>query len=109
MAGLSEGSSEATAGFVIRVEGHLAPEWADWFGGLTIRCHPDGTTTLSGPIQDQAALQGVLLKVRDLGLALVSVNPIESSPGGDHLTDDPVRDENESEEIKRSYTDGKDR
>jgi hypothetical protein len=66
----------APTGYRIRVQGHLAPEWADWFEGLTVRCHPDGTTTLSGPIRDQAALQGTLLKVRDLGLALIAVNPI---------------------------------
>lgn len=64
-------------GYCIQVQGHLAPEWADWFGGLTIRCQPDGTTTLSGPIRDQAALQGVLLRVWNLGLPLISVNPIE--------------------------------
>jgi hypothetical protein len=94
----TEGSSTPTIGYAIRVEGHLAPEWADWFGGLTIRCHPDGTTTLAGPIEDQAALQGILLKVRDLGLALVSVNPIESSPDECRLTEDSVRDAKESEE-----------
>jgi hypothetical protein len=44
---------------------------------MTIQCQPDGTTILSGPVRDQAALQGLLLKVRDLGLALISVNPIE--------------------------------
>jgi hypothetical protein len=80
VAASAESPSRPAASYVIRVEGHLAPEWADWFEGLTVRCHSDGTTTLSGPIKDQAALQGVLLKVRDLGLALVSVNPIESSP-----------------------------
>jgi hypothetical protein len=71
----------APRGYVIQVRGHLASEWSDWFEGLTIRCRPDGTTTLSGPIRDQAALFGVLLRVRDLGLPLVSVNPIE--PGQD--------------------------
>jgi hypothetical protein len=67
----------------IQVQGHLASEWADWFEGLTLRCHPDGTTTLSGPITDQAALHGLLLKLRDLGLSLISVNPIEVSPDED--------------------------
>jgi hypothetical protein len=67
--------------YSVRVQGHLAPEWADWFDGLTLRCHPDGPTTLSGPIRDQAALQGLLLKVRDLGLSLISVNPIQHRQG----------------------------
>jgi hypothetical protein len=71
----------AARGYCIQVEGHLGPEWADWFEGLAICCRPDGTTTLSGPIRDQAALQGVLLKVRDLGLVLIAVNPMEIDGG----------------------------
>jgi hypothetical protein len=67
----------AAVDYCIRIQGHLAPEWSDWFEDMTIQCQPDGTTTLSGPIRDQAALHGLLLKVRDLGLSLVSVNPIE--------------------------------
>jgi hypothetical protein len=67
----------AAVDYSIRIEGHLAPEWSDWFEDMTIQCQPDGTTILSGPVRDQAALQGLLLKVRDLGLALISVNPIE--------------------------------
>lgn len=77
--------------YSIRVEGHLAPEWTDWFDGLTIHCHPDGTTTLEGPISDQAALHGVLFKVRDLGLALVAVRPIELNRDGTHSAEDGVR------------------
>jgi hypothetical protein len=78
----------APTGYCIQVRGHLAPEWADWFEGMTLHRHPDGTTTLSGPIRDQAALQGMLLKVQNLGLALISVNPIEADrdaqqPSGD--------------------------
>ena len=64
--------------YAIRVEGHLAPHWSAWFEGLRIRCHEDGTTTLAGPIKDQAALYGVLLKVRDLGLRLIAVVPVGS-------------------------------
>lgn len=67
----------APTGYCIQVQGHLASEWADWFDGLTLRCHPDGATTLSGPIRDQAGLLGILLKVRDLRLSLISLNPIE--------------------------------
>lgn len=60
----------------IRIRGHLGPQWADWFAGLTITLEEDGTTLLSGPVIDQAALHGILKKVRDLGMPLLSVNAI---------------------------------
>jgi hypothetical protein len=63
--------------YQIRVEGHLRAEWAEWFEGLTITLEPDGTTLLTGPVVDQAALYGLLKKVRDLGLPLVAVNRVE--------------------------------
>ncbi len=63
--------------YEIRVKGHLDPEWADWFDGLTITHGPDGESVLSGPVRDQAALHGVLMRIRDLGLTLVAVNPME--------------------------------
>jgi len=62
--------------YQIRIEGHLRAEWADWFGGLSVTLQPDGATLLSGPVVDQAALYGLLKKVRDLGLPLISVNRI---------------------------------
>ena len=64
----------AATEYRIQIRGHLAEEWAEWFEGMAIQCRPDGTTILSGPVRDQAALHGLLLKVRDLGLVLVSVN-----------------------------------
>ena len=64
----SEGGS-----YEIRLEGHLNARWADWFDGLTLTQESDGTTLLSGPVVDQAALHGLLAKVRDLGLPLVAV------------------------------------
>jgi len=67
-------------GYEIRVAGHLPPQWADWFEGLTITLKEDGDTLLTGPVIDQAALHGLLKKVRDLGLSLVSVCPIEAEP-----------------------------
>jgi hypothetical protein len=63
--------------YQIRIEGHLPPQWTDWFEGLTIALKPDGTTLLTGPVVDQAALYGLLKKVRDLGLPLVAVNRVE--------------------------------
>jgi hypothetical protein len=63
--------------YQIRLRGHLGREWTGWFEGLTITLEEDGHTLLSGPIVDQAALHGLLKKVRDLGLPLVSVSPLE--------------------------------
>ena len=59
--------------YQIRVRGHLAHEWRDWFEGQTISLEENGDTLLTGPVVDQAALHGLLQKVRDLGLPLVSV------------------------------------
>ena len=68
--------------YEIKLKGHLNESWADWFDGLTFSHESDGTTTLTGEIVDQAALHGLLKKVRDLGLPLISVNQIESHPSG---------------------------
>ncbi len=62
----------------IRVRGHLAGDWAEWFGGLAVTLEEDGDTLLTGPVVDQAALYGLLKKVRDLGLPLLSVNCVEA-------------------------------
>ena len=59
--------------YQIRLKGHLGREWTDWFGGLTVTALDNGETLLTGPVVDQAALYGVLRKVRDLGMPLVSV------------------------------------
>ena len=64
--------------YEIRVKGHLADRWAVWFEGLTITLEDSGDTLLTGPVVDQAALFGLLRKVRDLGLPLLSVNCVES-------------------------------
>ena len=66
--------------YVIRIKGHLDARWADRFGGMTITLAENGETLLTGPVIDQAALHGLLKKVRDLGLPLVSVNPVRPSP-----------------------------
>ena len=64
----------------IRLPGHLDARWSDWFDGLTLSHGADGTTLLSGPVVDQSALHGVLVKIRDLGVPLVSVNPTCPQP-----------------------------
>ena len=63
--------------YEIRLQGQLEARWEAWFDGLAITQDPDGNTLLSGPLADQAALHGVLKKVRDLGLPLLSVNPVQ--------------------------------
>jgi hypothetical protein len=63
--------------YQIRIKGHLGHHWSDWFGGLTIRLTDNGETLLTGPVVDQAALYGLLKKVRDLGMPLVSVSPVK--------------------------------
>lgn len=73
--------------YEIRLTGHLDARWTAWFDGLTVGHESDGTTVLSGPIADQAALHGVIQRVRDLGLPLVSVTRI-----GTDLPDLPITD-----------------
>ena len=68
-------------GYEIRLKGHLDARWANWFGGLSLTYEGDDTTVLAGPVVDQAALHGLLRKVRDLGLPLVSVSQVEPQQG----------------------------
>ncbi|HLE28368.1 MAG TPA: hypothetical protein VI793_09645 [Anaerolineales bacterium] len=63
--------------YQIRIKGHLGVQWTDWFGGLTITLEDNGDTLLTGSVIDQAALHGLLKKVRDLGMPLVSVIRVE--------------------------------
>ena len=64
--------------YQIRIKGHLSQEWTDWFVGLAITLEENGDTLLTGPVVDQPALHGLLKKVRDLGMALLAVNRVES-------------------------------
>lgn len=66
--------------YAIKVKGHLdSDRWAEWFDGMAVELDAEGETTLTGPVADQAALHGLLAKVRDLGLALVSVNRVDAN------------------------------
>ena len=71
--------------YQIRIKGHLGSQWSDWFEGLTITLEENGETLLTGPVVDQAALHGLLKRVRDLGMPLLSVNRIE--PGQADVVD----------------------
>jgi hypothetical protein len=65
--------------YEIRIKGHLNREWTDWFAGMTLTLEEDGDTLLTGPVIDQAALHGLLKKVRDLGMPLISVNRVQAN------------------------------
>ncbi len=67
--------------YEIRIQGHLDNRWVDWFEGLTIVREDNGDTRLTGPVVDQAALHGLLRKVRDLGMPLISVTRIKPDRG----------------------------
>jgi hypothetical protein len=75
--------------YQIRIKGHLGRQWAAWFGGLAITLEEDGDTLLTGPVVDQAALHGLLRKVRDLGLPLLAVTRVKpgqaSAPDGSSI------------------------
>ena len=63
--------------YQIKIKGHLDPHWSDWLGGLTITHEPNGETTLFGPVVDQPALFGLLFKIRDMNLTLLSLTRLE--------------------------------
>lgn len=73
----SERTSDQPMVYQIRIKGQLGLQWKDWFEGMTIKLDQDGNTLLTGPVIDQAALHGILKKVRDLGMPLLSVNSID--------------------------------
>lgn len=63
--------------YTIRIQGHLDPNWSEWFAGLTITHDPKGESVLSGSVRDQAALFGIFIKLLDLGVVLIAVNRVE--------------------------------
>lgn len=75
---MSNNQKEEAIIYQIRIEGQLGQQWTDWFDGLSITPGDNGTTLLTGPVIDQSALHGLLKKVRDLGMPLVSVNRMET-------------------------------
>ncbi len=75
-----EAEPSRTESYQIRIKGHLGPQWAEWFEGLTITLAENGETLLTGPVVDQGALHGLLRKVRDLGLPLIAVSLVNPKP-----------------------------
>ncbi len=65
------------AGYQLRIDGHLDDHWSPWFGGLTVTQNDDGTTSLTGAVTDQAELHGLLTRIRDLGVTLLSVAVVD--------------------------------
>jgi hypothetical protein len=69
--------------YELRVAGRLGNRWSAWFDGMTVTAEDDGTTSIRGPIVDQSALHGVLRKLRDLGIPLISLTPVAAQPRPD--------------------------
>ena len=78
---------QVPAGYQLRVQGHLGDHWSAWFGDLALTHESDGTTSLSGAVADQAELHGLLRKIRDLGVTLISVAAIDPTGSVDHQPD----------------------
>ena len=81
--------------YQIRIKGHLGCQWTDWFDGLAITLEENGDTLLTGPLVDQAALYGLLKKVRNLGIPLLSLNrikPVQAGGSGDHPSNPAQQD-----------------
>ena len=77
---LSNPNADQQTVYQFRIKGHLGQQWMNWFEGLTITLEEDGNTLLSGPVIDQSAIHGILKKIRDLGMPLLSVNAIGLKP-----------------------------
>lgn len=78
----SQGNASQPTVYQIRIQGHLGLKWTEWFDGMTISLEEDGDTLIAGPVVDQAALHGLLRKVRDLNMPLISIR-IELDPAAE--------------------------
>jgi hypothetical protein len=95
MSAMSTGQDRGSGRYEIRVKGHLESRWAAWFDGMTLTNESDGTTSIHGPVIDQAALHGVLHRLRDTGLPLISVTQLDRDqphPSNDRTPPTPQRD-----------------
>ncbi len=89
MSSTATGRSHDRSWYEIRLQGRLDARWSVWFDGLTLTAGADGTTTIRGPVVDQAALHGLLQRLHDLGLPLLSVAQVEPGPASQPSTEDP--------------------
>jgi hypothetical protein len=71
-------TTDAPTGYELRIAGHLDQHWSRWFGDLAVTLESDGTTTLRGVVTDQSELHGLIAKIRDLGVPLISVTPLDA-------------------------------
>ena len=78
--GAPAGEHDPVRHYEIRVRGRLAPRWSAWFDGLVVEADADGTAVIRGPVVDQAALHGLLQKLRDVGIPLLSLTEIPTTP-----------------------------
>jgi hypothetical protein len=90
MSDMSTGDQHDAERYEIRVKGHLEARWAAWFDGMALTPETDGTTSIHGPVMDQAALHGLLRKLRDVGLPLVSITRVDLDQQSSSTTQ-PVR------------------
>jgi hypothetical protein len=88
----SESDSNHPPIYQIRLKGHLGQQWTDWFEGMTLVLQENGETLLTGPVADQPALHGLLKKVRDLGVPLLSVNHVGSGLADGKVDPEPPDD-----------------
>lgn len=84
MSEMSNGDDHGPGSYEIRLKGRLAPRWATWFDDMAVTNEADGTTVIRGLVVDQSALHGLLIKVRDIGLPLVSVVRVTADEPGNH-------------------------
>ena len=89
---MSTGQDPDSGRYEIRVRGHLESRWAVWFDGMSLTTEADGTTSIQGRVIDQAALHGVLHRLRDTGLPLISVTQLD--PDQPHPSDKPTPERN---------------
>jgi hypothetical protein len=92
MSAMSTGHDRDSNRYEIRVKGHLDPRWSAWFDGMSLTAQSDGITCIHGPVVDQAALHGLLQKLRDTGLPLISVTQLD--PDQPHRSDEPTPERN---------------